>query len=382
MLSRELGDTVGIADTLELQAAIAMTQNDFVASRSLREKVVSLAIEMGDKWRYASGLHDLAWILLEQGDYSRARSMYQECLLIFRELGITSGIAASLNQLALTLFVSLDNQERVRLLLEESLVLWKQIGEKNGGIACWFFLAGRIAHHERDFARARALLEESVTLYKELGDRWHTVRSLCALARVEVVQSNFVAAVTLYEESLVLYRQMGNNNIVSVLEGLADMAVRQEQPALAAQLWGAAEALRESLGIPVWPVERADYERSITATRRSLGEKSFTEAWTQGRLRTPEQALVALGRETIKPPQATQTPTSLMQSSPSTPNGLTAREVEVLRLLAQGLTSAQIAERLVISVVTVNFHVRSIYSKLGVSSRATATRYALEHHLV
>jgi len=64
------------------------------------------------------------------------------------------------------------------------------------------------------------------------------------------------------------------------------------------------------------------------------------------------------------------------------PNGLTAREVEVLRLLAWGLTSAQIAERLVIGVVTVNFYVRSIYSKLGVTSRAAATRYALEHHLV
>jgi DNA-binding NarL/FixJ family response regulator len=67
---------------------------------------------------------------------------------------------------------------------------------------------------------------------------------------------------------------------------------------------------------------------------------------------------------------------------PTSPNGLTAREVEVLRLLAQGLTSAQIAERLVIGVVTVNFHVRSIYSKLGVTSRAAATRYALEHGLV
>jgi len=56
--------------------------------------------------------------------------------------------------------------------------------------------------------------------------------------------------------------------------------------------------------------------------------------------------------------------------------------VEVLRLVAQGLTSAQIAEQLVIGVVTVNFHVRSIYSKLGVSSRSAATRYAIEHHLV
>ena len=56
--------------------------------------------------------------------------------------------------------------------------------------------------------------------------------------------------------------------------------------------------------------------------------------------------------------------------------------MEVLRLLAQGLTSVQIAEQLIIGLVTVNFHVRSIYSKLGVTSRSAATRYALEHHLV
>ena len=62
--------------------------------------------------------------------------------------------------------------------------------------------------------------------------------------------------------------------------------------------------------------------------------------------------------------------------------GLTARELDVLRLLAQGLTSAQIAQRLVIALVTVNSHVRSIYSKLGVTSRSAATRRAIEQHLV
>ena len=91
---------------------------------------------------------------------------------------------------------------------------------------------------------------------------------------------------------------------------------------------------------------------------------------------TLEQALAAEG-QSIRP-----TPTSPVRPAATYPDGLTAREVEVLRLLAQGLTSAQIAEQLVISVVTVNFHVRSIYSKLGVTSRAAATRYALEHHLV
>ena len=73
--------------------------------------------------------------------------------------------------------------------------------------------------------------------------------------------------------------------------------------------------------------------------------------------------------------------TPLVQPSATYPGGLTAREVEVLHLLAQGLTSAQIAEQLVLSLLTVNTHVRSIYSKLGVTSRSAATRYAIEHQL-
>ena len=83
---------------------------------------------------------------------------------------------------------------------------------------------------------------------------------------------------------------------------------------------------------------------------------------------SPRLALTALPSEAILPP--------------ASDIGLTPREMDVLRLLTQGLTSAQIAEQLVIGVVTVNFHVRSIYSKLGVSSRSAATRYAIEHRLV
>jgi DNA-binding NarL/FixJ family response regulator len=63
------------------------------------------------------------------------------------------------------------------------------------------------------------------------------------------------------------------------------------------------------------------------------------------------------------------------------PAGLTLREVEVLRLLAAGLTDAQVAERLVLSVRTVHSHVRSIYRKLGVRSRTAATGYALRQGL-
>lgn len=90
----------------------------------------------------------------------------------------------------------------------------------------------------------------------------------------------------------------------------------------------------------------------------------------------PEQALEAHTRmgETSSTPS--------VKSPPTYPNDLTAREVEVLHLVAQGLTDAQVAEQLVVSSRTVNTHLTSIYGKIGVSSRSAATRYALEHQLV
>jgi DNA-binding NarL/FixJ family response regulator len=67
--------------------------------------------------------------------------------------------------------------------------------------------------------------------------------------------------------------------------------------------------------------------------------------------------------------------------SPEYPAGLTAREVEVLRLVAGGLTSAQIAKELFLSPRTVHTHLNSVYHKIGVNSRSAATRYALEQGL-
>ena len=98
---------------------------------------------------------------------------------------------------------------------------------------------------------------------------------------------------------------------------------------------------------------------------------------------TPEQALAARGAVTIPTPVSIeQPPTRPAKPSPAYPDGLTARAVEVLRLVATGLTNAQVADQLVISARTVDTHLTAIYSKIGVSSRSAATRYAIEHHLV
>ncbi len=96
---------------------------------------------------------------------------------------------------------------------------------------------------------------------------------------------------------------------------------------------------------------------------------------------SPEQVLATQGQLALPTPGERSSPPTT--ASPSTyPDGLTTREVEVLRVVAQGLTNEQVAERLLISPRTVDTHLTSIYSKIGVSSRSAATRYAIERHLV
>jgi DNA-binding NarL/FixJ family response regulator len=97
---------------------------------------------------------------------------------------------------------------------------------------------------------------------------------------------------------------------------------------------------------------------------------------------TLEQAFVE-AQQVMVPEQAIESPLPpMVMPSATYPAGLTAREVEVLRLVAQGLTNAQAAEQLVITPRTVNVHLTSIYSKLHVTSRTAATRYAIEHNLI
>ena len=137
------------------------------------------------------------------------------------------------------------------------------------------------------------------------------------------------------------------------------------------------------MGVPIPPVYRAQYEQSIAAARSQLGEKLFASAWAEGRSMTLDQLLIAPAPTTM-PASTSIAPASapLARKPAPYPDGLTAREVEVLRLVADGLTDTQVAAQLVISPATVNTHLKAIYGKIGVSSRGAATRYAMERHLI
>jgi predicted ATPase/DNA-binding CsgD family transcriptional regulator len=382
-LCRELRDTGGIAHSLRLLGVSAARRGSLAAARSLWEEALTFFREVGDKESAALSLFNLAWLVIDQGDYAQGRALLEESLALHRELGNKGGIASSLQLLARALFDSKDDPATVRALLEESLVLFREVGDKVG-IETFYFLSGQLALSQGDIATARRLSEQSLVINREVGHREHTAESLSLLARVEVRQGDDVAARALYERSLAVVKE-GNYkwDIALYLEGLAGVVATQGEPAWAARLYGAVEVLRDALSVPIPPVHRAEYERSVAATRTQLGEQAFAAAWAEGRLLTPEQALAARGPVTM---------TTLAPAEPSTvphapkattyPEGLTTREVEVLRLVAQGMTNEQLAKQLVISPRTVNTHLTSIFSKIGVSTRSAATRYAIDHHLV
>jgi DNA-binding CsgD family transcriptional regulator len=143
----------------------------------------------------------------------------------------------------------------------------------------------------------------------------------------------------------------------------------------AEQHLGASLALAEACEMP--------YERALTLLAMAELRDATGEQTDAARLLEEVRAICApLGAKPAlarADALAARIAASMPSHAPAYPAGLTAREVEVLRLVAQGLMNAEIADRLFLSERTVEQHLRSIYNKLGSSSRTAATRFAVEH---
>jgi DNA-binding NarL/FixJ family response regulator len=189
----------------------------------------------------------------------------------------------------------------------------------------------------------------------------------------------------IYIESLILNRDVGDKpHSALLLRNLSHVALSLGQDECAVQLYAAAEIWDSaSGGVFRTLIDHAEQEQEVESLRARMGEEAFALNWAKGQAMTLDDAIAYASA--IEAPEAAPShgKAPFVAPSPSTyPADLTVREVEVLRLLAQGLTYAQIAEKLVISHRTVNTHLTTIYGKIGVTSRAAATRFAHEHHLV
>ena len=359
---------------------------NFTPARSHLEEGLALWRELGDRQGYAYTLARLGTVLKLQGNLAIAHGLLEEGVALFREVGDTWGLALALVGLG-DVIISEGDLPSAHHWLQESLALFQEVGDTWGRALALDGL-GEVMRCQGDYEQAAKFYDESLVLFRHLDNKWRMAYLLHNLGHVARAQGHYERMAALFEESFVLFRELGQKaGIADCLAGLAAVAGVQGQQELAVQLFAASQALFNALGVRLDPADRAEYDRNLASVRTRLDEATFHVAWALGQQMTWEQILAApeqvkRKRNLTTPHPASHFVFSQVPPSASFPAGLTAREVEVLRLAAQGLSYAQIAERLIISARTVDAHLRSIYGKLGVTSRNDATRVAREHQLL
>jgi hypothetical protein len=121
-----------------------------------------------------------------------------------------------------------------------------------------------------------------------MGMAW----SLQNLGNVARAQGDQGRAAARYRESLTLFQELGGQEgMAGCLEGLAGIGWEQEDAPRAARLFGAAEAVRDRLDVPLPPSQHAAHDRSVRTLRAQLGEEAFAAAWAAGRALSLEAAI-------------------------------------------------------------------------------------------
>jgi DNA-binding CsgD family transcriptional regulator len=228
-----------------------------------------------------------------------------------------------------------------------------------------------VARDQGNSQEAIALLDESLPFARRSGNYWCATQCLNEKARVLLDMKSHDEAHALLNESLSLGLQLKDKAaLCNCVRNAARIAIVHNHLSEAVILLSVAELLLELKGVDV---ARRHVSHDVTHVRSTIGDTQFESLWNDGR-RMPLEHLVPIFEAIIAPAETGVEHQAALQE-------LTSRELEVLRLLAQGLTSMEIAGTLSVSPNTVSTHIRSIFSKLGVNTRSAATRYALTHGL-
>jgi non-specific serine/threonine protein kinase len=317
----------------------------------------------------ANALARVGYIAWEQGDYEHSIALSEESLALSRKLEDKVGATTALYTLGWAAMFR-NEVERASASIEEAITLQREMND-TVGVARSLLILGFVANSRRDHERAMALYEESQALAREAGDGFAISLSLGVGALAALGLGDHQRTWALCEEGLKLSRQLKMTHLTAAyLHVAASLAGAEGRAARSARLWGAAESLREAIGAVLSPFERHLYEPYIDVARARLDEPAWETAWTVGKALSLEEAIEhALSAEERAPPAFRVSQTGQV---------LTAREVEVLRLISSGASNKEIAEELSLSVHTVKRHVVNILHKLDVNSRARAVARARE----
>lgn len=373
----EVGDRRNGAETLIHLGSMMRLRGKLRTSHYLYERALRLLRALGDRWGQLACLNCMGEALWVQGDYTQARACFAESMELATLLGDRAEQIATLTGLG-RLALSLGDENQASRSLKEALRLAREMNYMQG-LAMALCGLGDLARLRNEWSSATAYYTQGLELVKTTNDRLMMISLLHGLGDAAREQHKNALACAQLKQSLHLAWEIGNHVALTAgIEALAWLCIQAGQPEHGAFLLGAAHELRETLQTPLAPIYRETYARNLGALKGEIGLAAFNECWAEGRSLLLKQVM-ALGVARV---YIAETPERVSTKASSLPYNLTARELDVLRLLAQGYPDARIAKLLVVSPRTVNTHLRSIYAKLGVSSRSAATRIALEQKLV
>jgi predicted ATPase/DNA-binding CsgD family transcriptional regulator len=319
--------------------------------------------------------HVLSWLgefAITRRDLQTAAALGQEAFAVWEAVGDSRGRASALHLLAMIQ----ENQLRwdaAADLYDELLAVWRGLGESHP-LAQTLALRAGVAYGQGNLEQAVALEEEAKALFAEAGrQRWVGLTEWY-LGMFAADQRRFPEASRSYRESLHHLIDAGDSVwLYKPLAGLAAVAAACGAAETAAELLGGVDALLDRTGARLFPFDVPIYERAETAARAALGEERFFGRRSSGRKLGMDRLAAAADAVVASAANAARTP---RRRGASAQDGLTARELEVLRLLAADMTDRDIGEALFISRRTVNAHVASILGQLGVRSRQEAVSRA------
>lgn len=213
-----------------------------------------------------------------------------------------------------------------------------------------------------DLTVARRLADDAVAVSPGM----HRLLALAKRTRVAIAQNDVERAARDARDALIGAGDLKGYYVVpDVLECLAMLAAGAGSNREAGRLFGAAQAVRGRTGYVRFKIYDGDYDASVAALREALGEAEFHDAWTEGESLSIDEAIAYAqrGRGERKRPATGW-------------DSLTPAELNVVRLVSEGLSNKDIAARLFVSSRTVQAHLSHVYSKLSISSRVQLAQEA------
>ncbi|QGZ41406.1 putative ATPase [Pseudoduganella flava] len=248
MLRAEPADKEAHALALYCRGGLAFLQGDYPAARADLERSAHLWKVLDNERRLGFTLVILGMVALHQNRIEEAMRHELASIALFNATDERAGLALAQNDLANVLLERRDFDE-ADALYRKSLDLWQQLGNRwgmglttanRGHLAC---LRGR--HDD-----AGMWLLDAMQLQKGGRYQWGFAQSIKFLAFVMLAQGNLCTAASLFYDSLVLHNRLGRRQLVAdCLDGLAEVAMKLDEPLPAAHLFGAADTIRAQCGV-------------------------------------------------------------------------------------------------------------------------------------